>query len=1329
MKKIYLVLILSFITTGVWAQKVPFPSDLLASDFPGKLAKSLVEELENSQDYKPVGAQESLEQIADGLYSTGIIKLEAYNKFACKIEELKKIQTILEGISYSGKHECYKNFVNKFVSNTCNKDFTFANYFPNRSPQTSSSFKGKYQCHGKVYSSGGGISIPSMYPYFHNKDKQLYHYLYAKLITRFIAQNKNNTNTYASEYEMATTRQCKPGLARFRFANFKTAPNTCEVSGKECSKHEDCCSKNCLKKTGEPVGACIQEMSCYKLIPKNEECGDMGGERYNPYCSNIYTEYALDPENKTKPQPGKKSYECIETSFNTSGIGECTAEGQTPTASAPCCSDKVGSDGKCVRKFTCDVCYKDGQTPPADEKCCAGFYKSMKGNCVQDFPPLRMNPTTKVKKNSIFKNILSALSLTAHANVQELEQDGSGGGGDGGGSTGSGGGSGNGTAGGGNGNTASSVLTAEERKDFAERRANCLSGSDQEAIKTCLSDTSKIESDLISKRLNDPNFNSSLISREDYIKKFNRAVIIEKRSSNFENCEFHSYNDNWNSGSDTFRNAEIVMRGFEYMYSGKGTKDYWIDKSGQSIFERAQKVALKFRKNRRELIDKYKEIDIEMTEKCHKIFTNKKWGAGAEGNPGDLTTEDKAQQVSDIDDGASGKKQTQLMIEFLDLKRDALMTYFAANSEDDGSEELMEELSEAVANNKWEQSWRRDTKLYDFKLKKLKGFWQFFVDLTKVLTTFLTMAIDMVTMPLQLIFTGSFDPVLTNALWGYGQGSFGQTHTAGTIEKSMYGVLERKIDNRVTRDWYGSGWFHKKKDYDSYYVGPYFHSSKGTSELKDGVANSNGNICEVNASSRLCFKNVHAIAYQAPNDEEAKPRYLLDIKFPEFVSDSKFEVDSKVPSMINRSYGIAINKLRTTDPGTTKPKWMNNDFLGRKEYAKEFLPKASNWVPRIFTAEMIKIFKAGVRKYAKCEELLACGAKNAEEGEYGFGLLISTDEDANAFADYVYQHHYVWPSLSAPTELAYPTIAQSSYFQSVSYYLRVIGSLAATKAGDFGVLADKYREHLTNLDGEYDKGAGASQGRSKNAKYSKEFNQKFALLNFQTGQGVDAYIGDGGKPIIPQGFNSSESTAFRAGINKAIRAKKLHAKAEHYKKTVGNTKRAKIKQQAQSSFMQKFGRPIDNMSKSLRQGLKAAPTIAKDSNKKKETDKSKNMYAAYVPPKVPSYGGQGYGGGYSGRASNSNSNSKPKKVSSDNIAKNMMLLDSAKKMQRDLKRDDGDSLFKIVTKAYFRNLDLILEKINPSKVDSKKVKSLEYQRKKDMISNDKKSELKKLLSQ
>ena len=67
---------------------------------------------------------------------------------------------------------------------------------------------------------------------------------------------------------------------------------------------------------------------------------------------------------------------------------------------------------------------------------------------------------------------------------------------------------------------------------------------------------------------------------------------------------------------------------------------------------------------------------------------------------------------------------------------------------------------------------------------------------------------------------------------------------------------------------------------------------------------------------------------------------------------------------------------------------------------------------------------------------------------------------------------------------------------------------------------------------------------------------------------------------------------------------------------------------------------------------------------------------------------------------NSSSDSKTKTGLQESLMKTH-LLDSALKAKDQYQRDDSDSIFRILSKAYYRNLDLILERANNKKEKNK----------------------------
>jgi len=1314
-----LLFIMSFVSVSAFAGNVQFPSELdPLVTINGKDVSMLItgimkgdpdDPAHNANHYTPKYVKGEYINLPNNLYAGGITQLSDYNDIKCKVLELLNIEKIIEQNPES--IECNKNYYTKLASSTCYKDAQFSDYFSLSGGGTT--FATKYNCEGKVEITPiyapliGGGDYSGIKSYADNDSKKFYLMSYAMTLHRHLRKVKSNTKNTVGEYSMASAFQCSGNLKRLSNSNYEKPPgSSCQESTNSCSRHEDCCSMNCVQDDPEAPGVCMKELSCYRLLNQGETCKLLDNGQFNPYCDNKMMRHIFDPSNNPKPLSTEKLVQCIETDYNSSEVGECTQNGDTPTPNKLCCSDRTDASGKCIEKFTCDICYRGGETLPSGEKCCPGYYKSQSGKCIQDFPPL-YRETNNTNSKSLLEKIFSLIIPSAYA------QD-----------------------------TQESALTDDERKAFADRRKKCIEdhSGDEEAKQDCLAKVSADESALITERLNQPGEAGS-ISRAEYIKKFNRAIAINKKGSDFNSCEFHSFNDNWNSSSDTYRNAQLVVMGFEYLYSGAGTIDYWLDSSGKSFFERAQAISKKLKENRTALLAFHKKIDEDMTKECQNFFSGVQGSSGEKSTTsvsqdGGTTTQvfdtEKEANHANVDRGASGIKHMELLVRFTKLREEASLLNFSQNADLEGE---LQQISDDVEGTQWEQSWTKSTDIFEFRLRKPRGFWRFIGNLVGYIVTITT---DIATAPFRLI--GGAISGNGFKLWAFTEVLYDRIHDnrpetydyyGKEIEDTMYGSLYRELEDRGLTGWEANGsLFTRKKRFRRIYHGPYFKSNSPQSLMSQGAGSSN-NICDINASSRMCFKNIYSFAYVEGDDINDNPhdpeeRFLLDVKYPEFIRDADFGGDAGILEKINTSYIAGINKLKSNNPGGTRSiKWQNKNLdLGKKEYSVQFLPKAGQWIPKVFDKSMILKVQNGAKKYAQCFDLQECGS--SQEG-MGFGHLLADETDAKEFGDYFYQHHFTWPSMASAGGMGYPTLALSSYIQSVLYYMKTIGSLAGTNAREYGNLGDKYQNYLTDLEGEYDNGEGGYQGSgSSNVEYTTEFRTQFALLNFDTGEGADQFVGQGGVPKIPEGFNSSETTVFTAGINKALRAKKQKEKADHYEKTVGNTKRAKLKKKAQGEFLNTFGRPIDKMSAALRKGLDTAPKSASDT--KEEKKESTSTVAAYQPPVLPSYNSNYNNSGYSSGSSNSNSGNATNTGLSE-AAKNKMLLDSADKTSRDLKRDDGDSLFKIVTKAYFRNLDLILERTTSAKASIQRKKVLEFKKKEDEISNDKKSELKKLLNE
>jgi hypothetical protein len=1321
---LFLVLILS--AGFVQAQKAEVPSELFKDETHQNIAVGLIKQgsEDDKKEFYPKHIVDELKDIAEEIYVAGIAKTHHLEQFECRLKELLKMEEIRAAIGDGDKKDCYKNFINRFGSN-CKLDWTFSQIYP-IDDSDADKFKKKYKCEGKYetkeFKKNDGTS----------REKALYQGLYSKALKDFIDNVKNDPQLKVGEYEMASISQCKDGLEKRLFAGYKPQ-NSCIQSKNECSQHNECCSKYCMRQSAsESKGKCAQELSCYRLLQKGQECGLLDNGRLHPYCD-------------TERGQGQ----CIEVNFNTSEIGECSLQNKKPTAEKPCCSTKVGSDGKCVLKMRCDFCAKGGTVPKNGEKCCPGFYQSLRGICIQDFPPL-MLPTSSFNKKEIkesfpliiAKKILNFLLPNAYAQEQP--------------------------------NTCvagvncDNGLDPETQELIDNERRRCFEPDkdgnkpSEDKIQACLKKAKENENRIINEGLSDKN---NGWDRDKFLSSYNMSAITSKTGSDFKRCEFNSFNDAWRSASNMERNAEVVLRGFEYVFTGNGTIDFWLDQNGLSMFERAKEVAYKARRYRSDLINQFMEIDRQMACRCIAILGPNKFPEKAEffnskcaeekaelseelsGADGSSTQSNLSQVemdqalISETDLGAVGISHQALLMKYLDLRMKAQFERFKANAE---LEETLNGLADYIIHNKWEQSQDLPEHLYNFTVKRTAGWVAWVVAIVIIIVAIVLVvvtwggALAVYAVIAAVIIAGA------GVAAGFAIDSdrqkkeqMLQEYLQGVAANSIFGegTNRRIFDETVPhkgKEWYGCKVFLECRDIKRSYIGPFFDTATST-EMKLPSSGASEKRCRIYGSSRVCFRNIHLTAF------EEEPRFLLDAKFPEFVSETAYEKDSKFIQKVNEAHDFGIQELKKTKPNKLmKVKWLDEDLLATEEAIKNFSLEQGKWMAKILDVEKQNAFKEGLRKYAKCIDLKACGAKylsksDEEYGAYGFGLLFENDTDINHFADYVYQHHFHWPSLSSTNQMAYPTMALSSYFEAILYNMKILGSLARNRGLEYGELYDKYEADWDKRKEDYDCTtpgcANTKMGGTRNVKYSKEFRAAFKRLDLRTGANLDTVAGKNGEILNTQGLSQGELDVLKAGAQMALRAADHQKKLAHYQDTVGNTERGKLKQAAQKSWGENFSAPLNNMP--LTVGGQQYGMLRGNDNKK-AAKKEETAVASYKPPKydfkTPNYD---YGSSSNYNAPTSSDDKVTKGGLRDSNSDNMYLLESAQKNQEMFKRDDADSIFQIVSKAYYRNLSLILVKQGDKSIEENKAqtKDLDFKSKGSDIDKSKKEELKKLLSQ
>ena len=625
---------------------------------------------------------------SESLYLNGYTDSIGYAKIKCKSDELFKIHDFIKSTSHPKDEEC--NF-NSFSNTSCNTQVNL-NAYKNVTNQNCSNagFARIGPVVKKIDTSFGPKPL--------SKRFELWGKIYSRYQEFLIKTLNEHPGVRKNIRENSTVSACKEGLVRdYDFRSLSGA--SCKSTQVSCSDHLDCCSGRCIKSdVTDSTGQCSEAMTCYRPINLNRRCGDISGDGYNnTHC---------------------KSGECIEIDYNSSDMGALKRAGQSCSENMQCRSD-LCSSGKCTEQSKCLECAANGESPSSSKSCCPGLIKSIKNKCIPDFPALIL-PTVQNERNIIEKvfNFIIPSALAEDPNEGDC--------------------SGVGTN-----------LSPEDERAYEEELNRCMRIEDTEGRDACLVAAAKARQEKLDQQAQD---SGCTWNREKYRDKYNTIEIKSKTYSNVEKCEFNSFNDTWKDMSNVQRNAELVVRAFEYVYSGAGTEDYWIDSNGKNINTRASEIAKGLRKARADFIKKMDETDIAMTCQCINVFGISNMpaekqafyntsacdefrvetapigaivqetpdnGQGAEEGESSLATSD---EVAEIDAGATGLSLEAALVEWLRIKYENQMERFELNSK---LEQQMSEIVEQLDNQNFQSAKEEPNHLYNFTVYKPRGFWRF----------------------------------------------------------------------------------------------------------------------------------------------------------------------------------------------------------------------------------------------------------------------------------------------------------------------------------------------------------------------------------------------------------------------------------------------------------------------------------------------------------------------------------------------------------------------------------------------------------------------------
>ncbi len=1185
-----------------------------------------------------------------------------------------------------------------------------------------------------------------------------------KVLESYFSNIESSGIGCAKEGDIVGNRKCCENHIRVspvKIAGILQGQN-CKISNTECNRNSDCCSGMCEKSAEGVVGKCLEKRICSRVREVGETCSKQNYICANSFCS--------EAENKEK-----------------------------------------------ISELRCRNCIASGGKLKAGAKCCPGLLK-LEGKCVVPMPiflPTVQFNLNKSKKKNILERVLDFFIASANAveesslseaqqellaqKTAECEKYGK------------------------NSDKYKSCLeqvetqktfytkdgytglTQDQMDSLTEAREKCTKESPVGSLeyKTCVEKVEKNEKlalatnmqktqECLSLKEDSEKYNQCLVdkgalgvnlNKEEYLNKYSIPAITAKTYSDINKCEFNTYNDSWRVASNREKNAEIFLRGFEFVFSHKGSDDLWKDKRKQGIFTRANEIAVKFRENRSKMLLKMAETDRKMACKCIAIFGPSKFnsdkqeffstscsaemaqlraqlgseaveamkntlnnessevkangkvdGTSISSLNSSVSKNEKVQAaIEEIDKGAIGISHEAILVEWLHLRAEAQMERFVDNA---ALEEKLTELSRFISEDiDWYEVFKDDPKsLSRTKPSGLMGDTQLLYPWAYTISQNFLVAI------IRAIFGSSWgkdkksvlyeaaDTPAMRAAWQYRASD--EIHAqpviydAFTINKCIKKILGLCVKRLIG--------FHR------WFVGPKYYPSDSNNATPT-IANDEK--CIVYARAASCFRSGYRV------DFEGKLNYIVDVTRPLFTPPAKIATDqmhgyaNDFRTILNKAHDDGIVYLNSRRPPggkdgygyyRTSRSFGNEDHLKTALGLGYFLPERGKLQEIQFESPEHNGKNAiinAAKVYALCKTLKNCGqeAENLNEQLTGFGYLFESPSEAAEFAEYVYEIHYKWSHLSKNDYMGYPLVGLDQYFAQTSFNMKLVGSYSSSRMIQYGDAANLYQMDFEKRVGEYSSlGTNQIGLKSRNIKISKAFYGAFSALNLDGKPNLEAFNAEKNNLISSGKLSKAQVSALNAAGSAALRRKKDLGRKEALDKALANASpETKMAYNRNKQFLEsKVNNPLSQMSISKLGGMKKLASTLNSINDKidglnKANNKQRTGFNYKSDFSLPKRANFDFS---SHASTGTNTASSTTDAANPALTEKQVdrMLRAAK--SKNLASTEADTLFSRVSKAYRRNYARVLTKVSGAAAEGQLVPQ-----KKQDLNDTKKSVLKELL--
>lgn len=779
----------------------------------------------------------------------------------------------------------------------------------------------------------------------------------------------------------------------------------------------------------------------------------------------------------------------------------------------------------------------------------------------------------------------------------------------------------------------------------------------------------------------------------------NKAKLVFDKKSNFITCDIRFRDDFYNGlKANGTMDREIAMLAFDFVMSGEADADYWTTNGNAetSIYRRLKKVATAHRLVRADTNKKIENINKKLTCMCidvqgyNKQTDESKKTFFKENCEEYAKYTDPSTNFDELDGDASGIKAKRLLA----VWTSNLSSFYASLTIDNN--EAYKALSKvsnwASSGAKWRDTKTRKYELFKFNIKNPSGS---VAGLGALIGALLAAGV--------IAILGGFATTSILSTW----------MTAGIITASaatgaggLWMIASLK-----------GAWIQVGPQINDYDIPPRSYScgkKETCMEYTRTLVQPYNDICKIHASASACLKAFTVIS------EDKESRYIVDPWIPAGVSRNAILSNQPVyAEKIEEGFQAAKNAMIMKNPGATGGggKKGGGNFVSELYLSEVFIDAniLGSYLPRLgqdlektyfMNRDKVKLIKDAAKAFAISE-----------------GFLKKT-ETANleAFANYAYEYHFLWPKKSNPEEISYPTIGLLDYLRYMA--IDIAGMLTTGLAKETISLnklnAQYLKDYLNNLKLYAEKPINQTDAVKK-ALLGKEIDKtQKALDNLLTmnalidNSALDGQLSNLSSTTVAEqsklagangsaNFSTDQANFLKAvGNLRASRKEQLKALDTYNKAMASNGDKERTAKMAATS--KKFSKSFATGSSAFGSG---SSLFASDNSSGSNSDANaakKDAKNSYGSGSNSAYGTSGtgalFGGGSGSSSSSSSSNntadsgsgfgsgsSAASSADQDRLAD---AIDARNKNKDQYQSKDGQSLFEQVTNAYIRNYDKVL---------------------------------------